>query len=195
MPDTAPPTPPSTMKIEALPDTKSPTAGTDQVARIVSNVNPTAYPLRIKENKATKPVQIVPETATPQIIRRETTGQKGRTVNPSVITKSVTPSIERPSRIQTGLATETIAITHPITGQDITVSQKTAIMQILNPVIDRIDNQPVNVPATPRNKPPKGPPRGIGLIPFLRMGDVKIANMAHRTDVKINPVPDILKVI
>ncbi|MCX6817734.1 MAG: hypothetical protein NTU57_02660 [Candidatus Aenigmarchaeota archaeon] len=196
MPEVVPPTPPSTMNIDVKPATASVTAGTDLVARIVANVNPTAYPLRIKENKAAKPVDIASVAGVPQIIRRESTAQKGRTVSPANIVLTVVPNILRPSKTQPIISVERIAITHPITGQDITVSQKTAIMQVLNPIIERIASQPVNIPApaTPTNKRPKFM-GGIGLVPFLRMGNIKLANLSHRTDVKLNPVPDILKVI
>ena len=190
-PATAPAVPPSTMTI------KTASAGeVADVARIVPNVNPTAYPLRIKENAKTKQEAVSVQKNTPAIIRRQDTGQEGRTVNPVAVAVKNIAQIMRPQQ-KTGttlnIKTEQIAITHPITGVQVTQKEKTVIMRKLAPIIERIASQPVVTPVTPK-KPgsPNFPPQGM--VPFLRLGKgMKL--YLYKTGALKNPVPDIRKLI
>jgi hypothetical protein len=192
-PATAPAVPPSTMTLKAQV-----TPEVANVARIVPNVNPTAYPLRIKESLATKPETVLRQENVPAIIRRQDTGQQGRTVNAVAVAIRTAPQIVRPdtaTRTTDIVKPEQIAITHPITGVEVSQQEKTSLMRKLSPIIERIASQPVTTPAIPKKpkmRPPNLPPMGI--VPFLRLGKGTKFYLFKTGTIK-NPVPDIRKLI
>lgn len=189
-PSAGPPTPP-TLQIKTQAPKIEPVLG----ARIVPNVNPVPMGVRIKRVPKKETVQLSVETGrTVAIIRptAEKERQKGRTVTPGAQSVLIvkTPRIIRQEPKQTP-----VVITHPITGVEITQKERSAILQKLEPIIDRIPSQPVEVPTAPVNRPPPPFMPWLGMIPFLRMGKIDLRRLKFMTGTIKNPVPDIEKVI
>lgn len=186
---------PSIKSVAVPPGSVKLSVKADLGARVVPTVNPTPTGVRIKDIPQGKTLQRI--AMEPSIIRREQSGKiQGRTVIPTAV-KTSTPQIER--------ATEKARITykpistfyHPITGNKVSEQQFIALKQAVEPVIDRINPQPV--PATPviPSKLPLSPPGLLlpPMIPFLRLGTGKAKPKVYTTSHIKNPVPDIRKVI
>lgn len=170
------------------------------IARIVPNLNPVPLDPRIKRDVGLTEISLKP--GAPKIARRTTTGQKGRVVTPVEVKLALAPAILRESssgKIKevtlVGTNQIPIPVTHPITGQEVSIRERTAVLETLEPLIDRVPSQPV--PATPvaPNIPPPVVIPGLGMIPFLYMGKGKFNIDKMIKGVKTNPVPDIRKVI
>lgn len=192
----APPPTPGAITIKAI-------ASQSAIApKLVWHANPTAGPgVMIKPMQKVETITI--EIGTPTIIR-STTKERERagTVVQRSGTRSVTvPSIKRAFPTTTTTTREhgleiAIPITHPITGQKVSQAERAAVLSKLNPIIGRIANQPVPVPPVPVdiNIPSIGGP-GIGLIPFLRMGNYNVRIAKFGKGVIVNPVPNIERLI
>ena len=86
-----------------------------------------------------------------------------------------------------------VTVVHPISGQEISLSERQAVLAELEPVIDRIPNAPVT-PAQTNIKPPIIVP-SLGLMPYLKMGPSGAKLKKFGLGSLKNPVPDIEKVI
>lgn len=172
----------------------------ENIARIVMNKNPTPTGVRIKE---TPRLELEVKTASdlmpsPNIIRKALDNITGRTVTPQ---KSITQQIQLnvPDIQKSFDATKQkirpveISVTNPITGQRTSQQSVQEIMQVLEPIVDRIASQPV--PVVPISNIRLPPPAEIPwLAPaFFGLGGSKLKR--YRTGHVTNPVPEIEKVV
>lgn len=162
------------------------------LVRIVPNVNPVPTGVMIKSSPKLDTELKIAQINTPQIVRQDQ-GQKpqGRTVSPaSGLALAISPQIQKYfDQTKQKIRPVEISVTNPITGQRTSQQSVQEIMQVLEPIVDRIASQPV--PVVPISNIRLPPPAEIPwLAPaFFGLGGSKLKR--YRTGHVTNPVPEI----